>query len=240
MKTYPIAELFHSIQGEGVWTGTPMFFVRLAGCNVGKYEETPKEYYHNTPTTPETQLAGLRILHPRHSICTTAFGDRFLCDTDYHKWKDLTTQEILEKCYEDHVCITGGEPFLHDLVNLIDECRLRRKSVHIETSGTLPIAPTDAGWITCAPKEGFDVANSSYIDEWKFLADPKVDPKCTVERIERFLAGSTSSLHIPIYIQPINDVETINSVAVKVCLEILILRPQWRLSAQLHKLLGVR
>ena len=29
-----IAETFTSIQGEGVWTGTPMFFIRFAGCNL--------------------------------------------------------------------------------------------------------------------------------------------------------------------------------------------------------------
>jgi len=29
-----IAEIFYSIQGEGMWTGTPAVFVRLAGCNL--------------------------------------------------------------------------------------------------------------------------------------------------------------------------------------------------------------
>jgi 7-carboxy-7-deazaguanine synthase len=29
-----LAEIFYSIQGEGVWTGTPAVFVRLAGCNL--------------------------------------------------------------------------------------------------------------------------------------------------------------------------------------------------------------
>ncbi|MCH2543374.1 MAG: 7-carboxy-7-deazaguanine synthase QueE, partial [Candidatus Atelocyanobacterium sp. ALOHA_A2.5_9] len=35
LTTYPIAETFHSIQGEGAWTGVSAFFIRLAGCNVG-------------------------------------------------------------------------------------------------------------------------------------------------------------------------------------------------------------
>lgn len=32
--TYPVAEIFYSIQGEGRWTGRPMVFLRLAGCSV--------------------------------------------------------------------------------------------------------------------------------------------------------------------------------------------------------------
>ncbi len=29
-----IAEIFHSIQGEGIWMGTPSVFVRVSGCNL--------------------------------------------------------------------------------------------------------------------------------------------------------------------------------------------------------------
>ncbi|NJO85800.1 MAG: 7-carboxy-7-deazaguanine synthase QueE [Synechococcaceae cyanobacterium RM1_1_27] len=34
-EALPIVETFHSIQGEGFWTGTNAFFIRLAGCDVG-------------------------------------------------------------------------------------------------------------------------------------------------------------------------------------------------------------
>ncbi len=33
--TYPVVETFHSVQGEGTWTGVNAFFVRLGGCDVG-------------------------------------------------------------------------------------------------------------------------------------------------------------------------------------------------------------
>lgn len=31
---YPIVEMFHSLQGEGYWSGVNAFFIRLAGCDV--------------------------------------------------------------------------------------------------------------------------------------------------------------------------------------------------------------
>jgi organic radical activating enzyme len=32
---YPVMETFTSVQGEGVYSGVPSFFIRLAGCDVG-------------------------------------------------------------------------------------------------------------------------------------------------------------------------------------------------------------
>ena len=33
-KSYPIVEIFHSIQGEGYHTGKPSIFIRFGGCNL--------------------------------------------------------------------------------------------------------------------------------------------------------------------------------------------------------------
>lgn len=35
MKKFPVMEHFYTIQGEGVFTGYPAYFIRLAGCDVG-------------------------------------------------------------------------------------------------------------------------------------------------------------------------------------------------------------
>ena len=33
--TYPVMEVFPTLQGEGRYTGSPAYFIRLAGCDVG-------------------------------------------------------------------------------------------------------------------------------------------------------------------------------------------------------------
>ena len=48
--TYPVVETFHSLQGEGFWTGTSAFFIRLGGCDVhcpwcDQKETWPKEHH---------------------------------------------------------------------------------------------------------------------------------------------------------------------------------------------------
>ncbi len=35
MNLYPVMEHFYTIQGEGMHTGKPAYFIRLAGCDVG-------------------------------------------------------------------------------------------------------------------------------------------------------------------------------------------------------------
>lgn len=35
ISTYPIMEHFYTLQGEGYWSGTACYFVRLAGCKIG-------------------------------------------------------------------------------------------------------------------------------------------------------------------------------------------------------------
>jgi organic radical activating enzyme len=35
MTEFPVMEYFYSVQGEGVFTGHPAFFIRLGGCDVG-------------------------------------------------------------------------------------------------------------------------------------------------------------------------------------------------------------
>ena len=215
----PIAETFHSIQGEGVWAGTPMFFVRLAGCNVGKYKRDDAV----------------------HSICTTVDGQEFLCDTDYHRSESIALEDFVKQLVpEPRICITGGEPFLHG--ELLEQLILRwpqlnqEKNFHIETSGTLPL-PAWVGslhnvWITCCPKQGIVIPGSWLVDEWKFLVGPGFRDGIIEE-----IVGESDA---PVFLQPINTVTDVDTANLAHCVEILQKHPRWRLSPQLHKFVHLR
>lgn len=43
---YKVNDTFYSLQGEGAWTGAPMFFIRLSGCNLNcKFCDTAYKTY---------------------------------------------------------------------------------------------------------------------------------------------------------------------------------------------------
>lgn len=232
---YPIAEIFHSIQGEGAYTGTPMMFVRLAGCNVGRYCEYPMSTDQPFPFLHDSELSLLR--EKKHSICTSFAGERFLCDTDYHVAEHLAPMEILEQLGRyRHICITGGEPFLHDLEPLYSAAHSRAADVSIETSGTRPITSRFC-WVTCSPKEGFLPANIRFIDEWKFLVGPNFQPS----DILSFFANLGEAARTKnVYLQPINGVDEQDEQNLQRALETLREYPEWKLSAQLHKYIKQR
>src|ERR1051326_6550654 len=108
-------------------------FIRLAGCSVGK--RFPKEKYAPQPNTHD--FAGLPIYT---EMCTIYDGRTFACDTDYRSHKKMTVEEIIKAIPSsiEHICITGGEPFIHNLEPLVDGLLGSQliDKVHIETSGT--------------------------------------------------------------------------------------------------------
>lgn len=255
MTTYPISEIFHSFQGEGTYTGTYMTFIRLAGCNVGVYprvsSERQVEGSRNTPfkllgsdtlvkNVPKTQSlpkwagSGARI-QSAYSVCTTVDGQRFMCDTDYHALLGkMAVDTIVSQVKAPHVCISGGEPFLHDLEPLLKELQSHRIKVSVETSGTKPIRTLSSGeWVTCCPKTGFDPLNWELIDEWKFL----VGPDFKLEEVEKIIGASSK----PVYLQPINYLNSMKKTNLEHVMEIIkTSHPEWRISAQLHKWWKVR
>jgi 7-carboxy-7-deazaguanine synthase len=234
---YPVAEYFVSIQGEGIWTGTRMAFIRLAGCNVGRYH-----------SSRNPSVEALRVLSPeKHSVCCAYGGQDFLCDTDYRVVERPNFLELYKRVRDSgvkHICLTGGEPFMHQFTRgLIERFSSFGYKVHIETSGTKPIfqfskfAPPDK-WVTCSPKQGFLLDNILEINEFKFVVAAG-DNLVAIEGLVK--AGNIEGLGIPIFVQPVNGVDTVNKDNVRYVTEVVLAKhPHWRLSTQLHKLLGMQ
>lgn len=219
MKTYPIVETFYSLQGEGYWTGTPMFFIRLAGCSVGG----------------------------KSQICTPICGEPFLCDTDYTcrgnlKIETLVAQVVASKA--QHVCITGGEPFDHDLEPLLEVFAETALQVHVETSGTKEIDISGyLPWITLSPKKGTLDTSFAQASEIKLL----VSASTTIKDIQQINALWGDAPHK--YLQPVTIYHKSPtrprivqaSSNTDLCISFLLHTfPSWKLSLQTHNILGVR
>ena len=71
--SHPIVETFHSVQGEGFWTGTNAFFIRLAGCDVGcpwcdtKISWSPKRH-------PEVAISDFVVSLILSTLVCTVYG----------------------------------------------------------------------------------------------------------------------------------------------------------------------
>jgi organic radical activating enzyme len=236
----PIAETFHSLQGEGVWVGTPMHFIRLAGCSVGKLTTY-------IPPRPGTNIPSREVTDPKNStpfpapllktgaqawLCHTWDNRPFWCDTDFNKHLELDTDDLVTDTYEKHMCVTGGEPMIHPraVTELLNACRRKHIMLHIETSGTIFVNPSEMHWVSVSPKTGCLPTMLECADEIKLLVDHDFDintvPKVLFERENVFL-------------QPINHEIKVDPLTLAKVFELLRLYPQWRLSVQLHKLLEI-
>lgn len=231
-KTYAVSEKFKSLQGEGVYAGTQMAFIRFAGCSVGK------TVCHACDTDFEEM----------HSF---RGGGKFVV-------KDLVEWCSGYK----HVCLTGGEPLNQDLAPLVEGFWSPKPMFHIETSGTLllPKWLPKRGhpralryWITVSPKPGWVKEVIQEADEIKIivpglgvvplqgtlpLARPPLDPHAglwpTLDDAKLWAHDR------PVFLQPRNGKFDIDKANLKFCIDACNENPELRLSVQMHKILGVQ
>lgn len=245
-SSFPISEIFTSVQGEGVYCGTMMTFIRLAGCTVGKpfnkerYEVEFKPRSEGLTTMVDKARLNMGRLPIYTEQCTLYDGRKFACDTDYRVKTRMTTEVIMAHIPKNirHICISGGEPFMHNLdelyMSIPDSTML-----HIETSGTIPIKTAFVDnwditgdrnflWITVSPKYGILPEMIERANEIKLLVDEHFDP-------DKLPKGVLD--HEAVFIQPINFEHTVNPANVKLCMEWQKKFPQFRVSLQLHKVL---
>ena len=128
-KTLPVMEMFYTIQGEGFYKGTPAYFIRLGGCDVGCVWCDVKDSWDATK-------------HPQFSV------DEIL-------EKAIAEIKSIAPNYKSNppiFVITGGEPLLHHLQELTQAIQSKGFKTNIETSASSPISG-NWDWICVSPKK---------------------------------------------------------------------------------------
>lgn len=208
--TYAVKEMFYTLQGEGARTGRASVFARFAGCNLWSGREQDRA----------------------HATCK--FCDTEFVGTDGDGGGKFETADALANAAAllwrgegvRYVVCTGGEPLLQLDEALIDALHARGFEIAVETNGTIE-APAGIDWICVSPKAGADFVQQRG-NELKL-----VYPQSGAEP-ERYAALAFDHFFLQPMDSPARDANT--RAAVGYCMA----HPQWRLSLQTHKLLGIR
>ena len=240
-KGLPIAETFHSLQGEGTYVGTPMHFIRLAGCPVGSKATQELVTRIGNPLSIPSMESNPNV---RASYCKTWDGRNFVCDTDFSCHTYKTVDELIGETWEKHICLTGGEPLIHqqNLISLgfFQQAFAKRIQIHIETSGTVELhhqlMDDQRVWVTVAPKHGVLDIMVNCADEIKLLVDESYNELM----VDTLFANAIPNHLYNIFVSPINEEKTVNPENVKLALAVLRSHPTWRLSCQWHKFLNLK
>ena len=207
--TYAVKECFLTLQGEGVQTGARAVFLRFAGCNLWSGREQDR------------------------ATAQCNFCDTDFVGTDGEGGGKFDSAEALADHIaarwgaSDHrlVVITGGEPMLQLDAALIEALHAHGFRIAVESNGTLPAIP-GIDWLCVSPKAGTEVVQRSG-DELKLVWPQEgIDPaELEGWEFDHFL------------IQPMDCAErdAARDAAIRLAME----RPQWRLSLQAHKVVGL-
>lgn len=209
--SYAIKEMFLTLQGEGVQAGRRAVFVRFAGCNLWSGREADRAA----------------------AICS-------FCDTDFvgtdgvggGRFADASALAAAAVGHwgpgTDHrfVVLTGGEPMLQVDDALVAALHNAGFMIAIESNGTLPVHP-GIDWVCISPKAGSVVVQRSGNELKLVWPQPGSDVDAIVGwTFDHFL------------IQPMDSANAAANQAAAI--DFVTANPNWRLSLQTHKLLGLR
>lgn len=162
------------------------------------------------------------------------------CDTEFESGKLMTLDEIAKECTRlnpdcDWVIFTGGEPLDQLTPPMVAWFKRGGFSVALETSGTKELAPEFQllfDWVVVSPKVAEHILSKKF-------------PSGRVSEL-RYVRAVNQSIPIPAlnadtrYLSPHANGNEWNAENVRHCLDLVLANPSWRLSMQMHKLLGVR
>lgn len=211
--TYAVKEIFFTLQGEGANTGRPAVFCRFAGCNLWTGREADRA--NATCNFCDTDFVG--VDGPGGGKFTSADD---LARAVAEKWP----ANVSARARKLVVC-TGGEPLLQMDAELVRALHAARFEIAIETNGT-QIPPEGIDWICVSPKVGAPLVLASGNELKLVYPQPGGEPEQFADlAFEQF------------FLQPMDgpERERNTELALSYCLS----HPQWRLSIQTHKLLGI-
>lgn len=212
--SYFIKEIFYSIQGEGFYSGRPAVFCRFTGCNLWSGKESDR----------------------KKAVCQFCDTDFVGCDGpeggEFSQPEQLVERicrlwpEKKLKIVRPFVVCTGGEPLLQLDTELIEALHEKGWEIAVETNGTL-LPPPGIDWICVSPKADANLLLRSG-QELKLVfpqlgADPE---KFEMMEFQHF------------FLQPMDSAE--RDINTRLALEYVLSHPRWRLSLQIHKILGVK
>jgi 7-carboxy-7-deazaguanine synthase len=212
--SYAVKEIFYTLQGEGAHSGRPAVFCRFAGCNLW----TGREADRSTATCKFCDTEFVGVDGPGGGKFETAEA---LAAAIERAWPANTAAG------KRFVVCTGGEPLLQLDEKLIHALHSVDFEIAVETNGTVA-APEGLDWICVSPKAGAELIQRTG-DELK-LVYPQTEAEADPSRFERL-----AFRHF--FLQPMDGphrAENTN-LAVRYCLD----HPQWRLSLQTHKIVGI-
>ena len=209
--SYSVKEIFLTLQGEGAHAGRAAVFCRFAGCNLWSGRE--RDRAEAICQFCDTDFVGTDgTLGGRY-----ASADE-LADTIAAQWASENANR--------YVVLTGGEPMLQLDSPLVDALHARGFAIGVETNGTIA-PPNGLDWICVSPKAGAELVVRAGHELKLVFPQAEASPeKFTDLAFERFS------------LQPMDGPDVIENTAraVDYCLR----HPQWRLSLQTHKTLGIR
>jgi 7-carboxy-7-deazaguanine synthase len=209
--SYAVKEIFLTLQGEGAHAGRPAVFCRFAGCNLWSGREVDREAA--TCRFCDTDFVGTDGTFGGRYANAAALGERI----------EALWGPGREGGY---VVLTGGEPLLQTDTALINELHRRSFEIGIETNGTVE-PPPGLDWICVSPKAGAELKlRSGHELKLVYPQDGAPPEAFAALPFERFS------------LQPMDGPDRAANMARAV--EYCISNPQWRLSVQTHKYLGIR
>jgi 7-carboxy-7-deazaguanine synthase len=235
---YAIKEIYYTLQGEGAQSGRPAVFCRFAGCNLWTGREADRAdavcNFCDTDFVGTDGPGGGRFATAGEvaEACLRQWPARVESpESRVQSQKEevgsspaLSTLDSRLSTRQFVVC-TGGEPLLQLDAELIGAFHVAGFEVAVETNGTIPI-PAGLDWICVSPKAGADLVLTRG-DELKLVyPQPGAEP-------ERFTGLDFRHF----FLQPMDGPhrERNTRAAAEYCLQ----HPQWRLSLQMHKLIGL-